>query len=267
MTFAAAAGLLAGRGPTVAVDSTGLETRHVSAHYRGTRRRTGRRGRPRACYPTLTIATHTASHLIAGAVTGTGPAPDFAAFAPVMRQAAAVMPRIGAVVADAGFDAEPVHQLCRGPLGIRRTAIRLNPRRRLRTWPTTRYRRAMRRHFPRRLYRRRQQVESVFSRTKRRLGSALTARRPATQCEEIILRVLTHNLLLLRRRLYLFNRATLTPYEAKYFATTGSSVGCLTSASPKMRRNVRRGSGIRFTVRARLSKNASSKRASASFTR
>jgi len=211
VTFAAAAGLLAGRGPTVAVDSTGLETRHVSAHYRGTRRRTGRRGRPRARYPTLTIATHTASHLIAGAVTGTGPAPDFAAFAPVMRQAAAVMPRIGAVVADAGFDAEPVHQLCRGPLGIRRTAIRLNPRRRLRTWPTTRYRRAMRRHFPRRLYRRRQQVESVFSRTKRRLGSALTARRPATQCEEIILRVLTHNLLLLRRRLYLFNRASLTP--------------------------------------------------------
>lgn len=201
MIFARAGrrGLLAGRGPTIAVDSTGLETRHVSAHYRGTRRRTGRRGRPRARYPTLTIATHTASHLIAGAVTGTGPAPDFAAFAPVMWQAAGLMPRIGAVVADAGFDAEPVHQLCRGPLGIRRTAIRLNPRRRLRTWPTTRYRRAMRRRFPERLYRRRQQVESVFSRTKRRLGSALTARSRATQGAESILRVLTHNLLLLWR--------------------------------------------------------------------
>ena len=194
---AAAAGLLAGRGPTIAVDATGLETRHVSAHYQGTRRRTGRRGRPRARYPTLTIATHTASHLIAGAVTGTGPAPDFAAFAPVMRQAAGLMPRIGAVVADAGFDAEAVHQLCRGPLGIRRTAIRLNPRDHHRRWPRTRYRRAMRRRFPWRLYRRRQQAESVFSQTKRRLGSALTARREATQREEIILRVLTHNLMIL----------------------------------------------------------------------
>jgi len=215
-TAATAAGLLGGRGPTIAVDATGFETRHVSAHYRGTRRRTGRRGRPRARYPTLTIATHTASHLIAGAVTGTGPAPDFAAFAPVMRQAAGLMPRIGAVVADAGFDAERVHRFCRGPLGIRRTAIRLNPRHHHRRWPRTRYRRAMRRHFPWRLYRRRLQVESVFSRTKRRLGSALTARRQATQCDEMILRVLTHNLLLLTRRNYLFNRASLTPYGALY---------------------------------------------------
>ena len=201
MIFARAArrGWLAGRGPTVAVDGTGLETRHISAHYRGTRRRGGQRGRPRARYPTLTVAIHTASHLIAGAVTGTGPAPEFAAFAPVMRQAVALMPRIAALVADAGFDAEAVHRLCRGPLGIRRTAIRLNPRRRRRQWPATRYRRAMRRRFPRRLYRRRQQVESVFSQTKRRLGSALTARSEATQRAESILRVLTHNLMLLRR--------------------------------------------------------------------
>lgn len=208
---AAKAGLLAGRGPTIAVDSTGLETRHVSAHYQGTRRRTGRRGRPRARYPTLTIATHTASHLIAGAVTGTGPAPDFAAFAPVMRQAAALMPRIGAVVADAGFDSEPGHRLCRGPLGIRRTAIRLNPRHHHRRWPTTRYRRAMRRHFPWRLYRRRQQAESVFSQTKRRLGSALTARRQATQREETILRVLTHNLLLLQHADLSFQQSRSVP--------------------------------------------------------
>ena len=201
MIFARAArrGLLAGRGPTVAVDATGLETHHVSAHYRGTRReRGGRRGRPRARYPMLTVAIHTASHLIAGAVTGTGPAPDVAAFEPVMRQAAARLTRIAALVADAGFDAEGAHRLCRGPLGIRRTAIRLNPRGR-RRWPATRYRREMRRAFPDRLYRRRQQVESVFSQTKRRLGSALTARSQAAQQAESILRVLTHNLMLLRR--------------------------------------------------------------------
>jgi hypothetical protein len=113
-----------------------------------------------------------------------------------MRQAAALLGRLWAAVADAGFDSEAAHRLCRRTLGIRRTAIRLNPRRG-RRWPRTPYRREMRRRFPRRLYRRRQQAEAVFSRLKRRLGSALAARSPARQREELVLRVLTHNLTIL----------------------------------------------------------------------
>ena len=221
---AARAGLLAGRGPTVAVDATGLETHHVSAHYRGTRReRGGRRGRPRACYPTLTVATHTASHLIAGAVTGEGPAPDFAAFEPVMRQAAALMPRVAAAVADAGFDAEDAHVLCHKTLGIRRTAIRLNPRS-ARKWPATKYRRAMRRRFPGRVYRRRVQVESVFSQLKRRLGSALTARHPSTQCDEMILRVVTSNLLILHHGPRSFQQSRSDPNSAGFRFRLGAAL-------------------------------------------
>ncbi len=53
------------------------------------------------------------------------------------------------------------------------------------------------RAFPGDLYRERQQVESAFSQQKRRLGSALTARSRAVQESEMILRVLTHNLLIL----------------------------------------------------------------------
>ena len=141
---------------------------------------------------------HTASHLILGAVPGQGPANDAPAFAPALRQAAALFPRrLRAVVADAGYDSESAHQCCRRELGVGRTAIRLNRRSHGRRWPRTRYRREMRRAFPWRVYHRRQQVESVFSRDKRRLGSALTARSARAQAEEQILRVLTHNLLLL----------------------------------------------------------------------
>jgi transposase len=47
------------------------------------------------------------------------------------------------------------------------------------------------------VYEQRRQAESAFSRQKRVLGSALRARQWANQNKEILLRVLTHNLMLL----------------------------------------------------------------------
>lgn len=177
------------------MDATGFEARHVSAHY--ARHTPGQRRERCACYPKLTAAAETTSHLIAGVVTAEGPGPDSPAFAPALRMAAALLPRIGAVVADAGYDSEAAHVLCT-TLGIRRTAIRLNPRRG-RKWPRTPRRRQMRRRFPHRVYGRRQRVESLFSQTKRRISSALAARGFAHQREELVLHVLTHNLLILPR--------------------------------------------------------------------
>ena len=101
------------------------------------------------------------------------------------------------LLGDAGYDAEHNHRLCR-LLGIGTSVINLNPRNAGRRWPLTPERRALRRHFPRALYRQRWHAESVFSRHKRRLGSALTARRPRAQRRETLLRVLTHNLMILR---------------------------------------------------------------------
>ena len=57
------------------------------------------------------------------------------------------------------------------------------------------YRRAMRRRFRRKLYGQRWHAESGFSQHKRRLGSALTARREDAQVRELALRVATHNLM------------------------------------------------------------------------
>jgi hypothetical protein len=132
------------------VDATGLEARHVSAYFRMRRGEAKRPGRRRRAWPKLTVALHTHSHLILGAVTGTGPAQDSPDFAPAMRQAAALV-ALDTALADAGYDAEHNHRLCREELGLRRSVIALNPRNTGRRWPKTPYRRAMRRRFPRAL--------------------------------------------------------------------------------------------------------------------
>lgn len=115
-----------------------------------------------------------------------------------MRQAAALLP-LARLLADAGYDAEHNHALCRERLGVRRTVIALNRRGTGRRWPRTRYRRQMKRRWCKRLYGQRWQAESAFSRHKRRLGAALTARGPTARRREPLLRVLTHNVMLLHR--------------------------------------------------------------------
>jgi hypothetical protein len=109
------------------VDATGLEARHVSAYFRLRRGEAKRPGRRRRAWPKLTAVVHTRSHLILGAVTGMGPAQDSPDFAPAMRQAAALL-ALDTALADAGYDAEHNHRLCREELGLRRSVIALNPR-------------------------------------------------------------------------------------------------------------------------------------------
>lgn len=139
---------------------------------------------------------HTATQLILGAETNRGPCQDSPQFAPAMRQAVTNL-RPRRVVADKGYDAEHNHALCRRELGIRSTAIPLNPRASGDREPRTKYRRLMKHRFPNRRYKERVQAESGFSRHKRRLGSALTARKEANQFGELRIRALAHNLMII----------------------------------------------------------------------
>ena len=179
--------------PMAAVDATGLQTRHVSAHF-GLRRAGA--GHRQQAWPKLTAVVHTASHLIVGAVPGTGLSQDSPDFAPAMRQAAELI-SFDTALADAGYDAEHNHHLCREELGLRQSVIALNPRNAGQRPPTTPYRHALWQDFPSATYHQRWHVESTFSQHKRRLGSALSARRSSAQHHELVLRVLTHNLALL----------------------------------------------------------------------
>ena len=178
-----------------AVDSTGLETRHASAHFR---RRVGRTERAHEAWPKLSAAVHCRSHLIAGVHVCRGPTQDSPQFTPVMRRQAARDVRIARVLADKAYDAEHNHVLCRREPGVRTTAIPVNPRAHPGRVPKTPYRRLMSTRGSR--------VGSTasgrrprarFSRHKRLLGSSLTAEREDRQHNEIRMRVPTHNLMLL----------------------------------------------------------------------
>lgn len=143
------------------------------------------------------MVCHLSSHLFAGVLAGEGPSQDSPQFTPVMQQAAQ---QTGwhRVVADAAYDGEHNHRLCREQLGIKHTLIPLNRRNSGRRWPKTRYRRQMKRRFSQTRYHQRWQIESAISRHRRRLGSAVKARALDAQQREGYLRVLTHNLMILR---------------------------------------------------------------------
>jgi hypothetical protein len=180
--------------PESTIDATGLETRHVSRHY--VRRTRADRSSTHAAWPKLTAVAHTHTHIILGAMPGRGPSQDSPDFGPALRQASANL-HLDCLLADTGYDGEHNHRLAREELGIRLTAIKLNPRNAGGQEPKGRYRAQLHRRFPKRRYHRRAHAECVFSRLKRHLGSALTARNDESQAREMLLRVLTHNLMLL----------------------------------------------------------------------
>jgi transposase len=55
----------------------------------------------------------------------------------------------------------------------------------------------MKTRFNKKAYRKRPQVETVFSMLKRNLGSALRGRSHWSRCRDMLLRVITHNIMLI----------------------------------------------------------------------
>jgi hypothetical protein len=152
----------------------------------------------------LTAVQDTATHLSLSAHVTRGPSQDSPQYKPAVRAAHARCP-IDTLLGDAAYDAEHNHAFGRDRLGIRSTVFPLNRRNGGRKWPKTEYRRQMVERFRkkprgsrhRRVYGQRWQAESGFSRHKRLLGSALRSRVWASQKKEVLLRVITHNLMLL----------------------------------------------------------------------
>jgi len=180
--------------PTAAIDATGLETRYTSRHFIRCRRR---ESFYRRRWPKLTIVCEIKTHLIAGCRVTRGPSTDFPNLQKVIEQAEKYV-HFDQVLADAGYDSEFNHEFCRDKLNIRSTIIAYNPRRTTKL-PSAKYRREMATEFERLAYGQRWQVESVFSRHKRLLGSALRNRNAKSRKRECLLRVLTHNLMIIRR--------------------------------------------------------------------
>jgi hypothetical protein len=130
------------------------------------------------------------------ATVSTGPSNDSPQFGPALNQAALAVDW-DRLLGDAAYDSEENHRLCREDLGIRSTVIPINRRGLGRKWPQTKYRRQMKRRFPKRKYGQRWQIESTNAQHKRRLGSVLHARSEAARERECYLRVITHDIMLL----------------------------------------------------------------------
>ncbi|MGD0388369.1 MAG: transposase, partial [Tepidisphaeraceae bacterium] len=195
----------------LAVDSSCFEPRHVSRYFEFRRGRgRGNRGRRRKikALPKLGISVAAFSHVILSAQTRTGGSADYALWEPLVFDAWRRVPnRRFTAVGDAGFDSESNHQVARQEMGLR-SIIPPRVAWKTRNPPVGRWRRRMterrllgtQRGRRRSGYTQRWQVETVMSMIKRNLGSALGGKNPRSRERDLRLKVLTHNLMILRRR-------------------------------------------------------------------
>jgi transposase len=195
-----------------AIDSTGFESGHISRYF------VKRRSREPNLYqtttyrrwPKLAIVCDCTNHLILSAITIRGPSPDVNQFCKTLKPCTEKF-RINQLLADAGYDSEANHKYARE---VHHTKTIIPPKH---GRPTTKlskskYRREMQTNFDKETYGQRWQVETVFSMIKRNFGSALRARRYWSQCREMMLLVLTHNIAIILLVNELFYRALLTPF-------------------------------------------------------
>jgi len=199
-----------------AIDSTGLESRHVSAYF--TKRCKRHSDHYKHRYPKLSAICDTASHLILGAVIDRGPKPDPVEARQTLHEALNHQ-RFSSLLGDAGYESEGFHCLCRDKLGILSiipTTDRGRPRSDGKPRPVRgKYRKLMKKRFPKKTFGQRWQIETVFSMLKRNMGSALRARKYHSQTREIRLRILTHNLAILWRKILCSIQSKYVPIKSQ----------------------------------------------------
>jgi hypothetical protein len=206
----------------LALDSTCFEQRHRSAHYdRRCRQMRNKdeakeqnepgkpgswgasvnasRRRSLSAMPKLSLAVASSCHLILAAKVRVGNGSDAPDFDDLLYRS---WKRSGVktVVADAGYDSEANHCIARQDMGVR-SIIPPGIGRPTSKLPAGRWRRHMARRFARKadqkLYGQRSQSETVHSMIKRNQGSALRSRTPERRKQEMLLRVITHNITLM----------------------------------------------------------------------
>jgi hypothetical protein len=199
-------------GDTCAIDSTLHDTHHRSRHYeqRCRHHAKGDKNAEKAMRsatakktPKLTISIDTRTHIIYAAHTKTGMGSDAPTFLPLLRQTRTRHPSLRFANADAGFDSHENHRVAREELRVR-TRIKTGCGRPSSKPPKSKYRRQMQRELAGsqkgKPFGQRAQVETVTSMLKRNLTDHLRARTQKGRRMEQLLKVLTHNLMIIKRR-------------------------------------------------------------------
>ncbi len=182
-----------------AMDSTGLESSPASPYF--VRRRATTESPWKSMiyhrFPRLALLCTTDSHFVLGYRTSRGPRPDVVDFQPLLADTLQRV-RLSTVIADAGYDSEANHRFGREICQVR-TIIPANRGPKTKNPAQGRYRRLMQTRFDAAAYRDRCQAETVVSMIKRRQESFLRSRTYWSQCRDLRLKALTHNIMILRR--------------------------------------------------------------------
>ena len=180
-----------------AIDSTGLECTCASGYFIKRRVRTTEPWKTVRYhrFAKLGVVCDTGDHFILAYQTGRGPRPDVDEFRPLVADALR-RARLSLIVADAGYDSEANHAFARDHHRLR-TVIPAKHGRPTNKPARGRYRRLMQVRFASQDYSQRSQVETVISMLKRRQGSYVRGRTYPSQCRDLHLIALTHNIMIL----------------------------------------------------------------------
>ena len=178
------------RRAPVAVDATGLSPGAISTFFVRRMYHHSQQPMPWRHWLKWLIVVDLQQQLVLAQKAHAGPTNDGANLRPLLDAAHSVR-AIGLVLADAEFDSELNHTHIRQQLGARSV---IPAKRGKKSWRIHGVRAEMRDHFPRRLYRRRALVESVFSAAKRKLSCRAPGRSLLTQRRQALLLGLTFNL-------------------------------------------------------------------------
>ncbi len=185
------------RVPLAAIDSTGMECTAASGYF--VRRRANTDGPWKTVvyqrFPKLGVICDVESHFILAFDTRRGPKPDVAEFKLLLDDALTRV-RLTTILADAGYDSESNHCHAREERQVR-TVIPAKLGRPTNKPARGRHRRLMQVRFNADAYRQRAQVETVMSMIKRRQGSHVRAITYHSQCRDLRLMALTHNVMIL----------------------------------------------------------------------
>jgi hypothetical protein len=174
-----------GSDPVAAMDSTGLSTSTASAYFESRR---GKRARKYIKFSAIVLC---GSLFPIAMVLDQGPSNDVVQAPPLLSQAQGAG-RPGQLLADAAYDAEWIHVVCREGWGVESLIKPAHPPRADGT-RGGRWRSQMNEdHLQERGYGRRWGIETFFSALKRTMGGALSARQPAAQLTEAAIRILAY---------------------------------------------------------------------------
>src|ERR1700723_1092468 len=182
------------RRARVAVDATGLAQGAVSTFFVRRMHHHGQKPMPWRHWLKWVVVVDLDQQFLLAQIARRGPWNDCANL-PAVVEAASEQTRIGLVLADAEFDSERNHTYIRKQLGAQSV---IPAKRGKKTWRIHGVRAQMRRTFPRRLYRRRSLIESMFSSVKRKLSARAPGRSLRTQKRQALLLGLSFNLYRLR---------------------------------------------------------------------